>query len=85
MKHKVFTVYDAASEAYLQPFFLQTRGQAIRSFSDAVNNPEHQFFKHKKDYTLFELGEYEDGSAQFDMLKSPIALGNALEFVNKDG
>lgn len=78
---KVFSVFDNASEAYMQPFFMQTKGQAIRSFQDAVNSESHEFSKHAEDYTLFELGDYDDSNAQFNMYEAPRALGNAVEFL----
>lgn len=82
MQHKIYTVYDSKSEAYLQPFFLQTNGQAIRSFSDCANDPNHQFGRHPGDYTLFYLGMYEDGSATFAIEPTPASLGKAIEFVD---
>lgn len=78
---KVFTVFDSVAAVYMQPFFLQTKGQAIRAFSDSVADKNHQFSKHPDDYTLFELGEYDDSDASFDMLSSPLSLGVAVEFV----
>jgi hypothetical protein len=80
MKHTVFTVYDSKSEAYLQPFFLQTKGQAVRAFTDSVNDPQHQFCRHPEDYTLFELGEYDDFKGSFKIHKTPQVIGKALEF-----
>lgn len=60
MIHKIYTVYDAKAEAYLTPFFAMTNGLALRSFSDAVKDPEHPFCKYAEDYTLFLIGEYDD-------------------------
>lgn len=80
MKLKMFTVHDVKAEAYLQPFFLHTKGQAIRSITEAVSNPEHQFAKYPADFTLFELGEYDDSNGQITSHAAPISLGNLLEF-----
>ncbi len=63
MKHKMFTVFDVKAQCYLSPFCLPERGMAIRAFSDCVNNKEHQFGKHPGDYTLFELGFFDDAVA----------------------
>ena len=84
MKLKIFTVFDSAAGAFLQPFFMQARGQAIRTFSDAVNNPEHQFYKHPQDYTLFYLGEFDDEHGTFDG-QAPESLGNAVQFEIENG
>lgn len=81
MISKIFSVYDSKSEAYLQPFFMQSRGAAVRAFVDIANDPSHAFHKHSADYTLFELGEYDDATASFLTHITPVSLGVALEFV----
>lgn len=82
---KAFTIYDSKAESYLQPFFFNTKGQAIRSFSDAVAEEGHQFRRHAQDYTLFECGEFDQSSGMFTAI-TPVSIGNALEFyVEKHG
>lgn len=81
MIHKIFTVFDCKAEAYLPPFLLHAKGQAIRAFTDMANDPNHVFNKHPEDYTLFELGEFDDGSAIITIHPSPQSMGVALEFV----
>lgn len=80
---KIYTVYDTKSEAYLQPFFMQANGAAIRAFSDMANDTKHQFGAHPEDYTLFHLGAYDDNTGAFDILPTPVALGKAIEFVKQ--
>ena len=81
---KIFTVYDAKAEAYMQPFFMQSTGQALRSFEDTVNNPESIFNKHAEDFTIFEIGTFEDSNAFFQMHESKIPLGTAIEYVRQN-
>jgi hypothetical protein len=75
---KVFSVYDEKSEAYLQPFFLDTVGQAVRAITDCVNDSNHAFSRHSSDYTLFLLGEFNDNNADF--VESKKSLGCLVEF-----
>ena len=82
MIHKMFTVYDSKAEAYLQPFFSSTTGLAIRSFTEAVNQNDHQFSKYPEDYTLFEIGSYNDEDGSFDILDAKKSIGLAVDFVN---
>ncbi len=78
MKHKVFSIFDSAAEAYLPPFCLPTVGMAVRIFTDCCNNEKHAFCGNPADYTLFELGFFDDGSALFD--SSPgVKVVNGLE------
>lgn len=65
MKMQVFTVYDKVVGAYLQPFFVRARGEALRSFTEACNDKSNNFYKYALDYTLVYLGEYDDQSGHF--------------------
>lgn len=82
MKTLIFTVYDTKAECYLQPFFLPTRGLALRTFTETVNDKSHNFGKYPEDYTLFVLGSYEDQNSEFLLSKAPISLGVGVEFLN---
>lgn len=76
---KIFSVYDTAAGAYLQPFFAPTLGLAIRSFQDAVNTPDHQFARYSHDYTLYLLGEFNDSDASFSPQQEPVRVATATE------
>lgn len=82
MKLEVFSVMDAAVGAFMQPFFCRSRGEAIRSFSEACNDPKTGFHKNAADYTLFSVGSWDDGSATFDCAP-PVRIVSALEVVVK--
>lgn len=81
MKLKVFTVYDSKVEAFLQPFFAESRGAALRMWQETVNNAQTSIHKYPEDFTLFEIGEYYDDNARFENHVTPISLGLALEFI----
>lgn len=76
---KIFTVYDSKVEAYKTPFFAQSKGAALRDWSDAVNDPQTMFHRHPEDYVLFELGEYDDQTGQFHQHPAPVSMGVAIE------
>lgn len=80
MKMHIFSVYDSAVGAYLQPFFSRSMGEAIRSFQDAVNDPKTQFNSHTMDYTLFLLGSFDDGGGVFDS-HPPERVRSAVELL----
>lgn len=81
---KLFTVYDSKTETYLRPFCLLTKGEAIRGFSETSNDPQSQICKYPADFTLFELGEFDDQTATLKPYDAKINLGNGLEFKNKE-
>jgi len=80
MKLKIFSVYDSKVNAYMTPFFMKSKGQAIRSFDELTNDPSTQINKWPADFTLMELGEYDDSNGSFQTLPVPTSCGTALEF-----
>lgn len=71
MKIKVFSVYDSKVSIFGQPFFDQYEQSAIRNFSDAVNdssNPNNMWNKHPEDYSLFQIGEFDNENGKIDSL-----------------
>lgn len=83
MRMSVFAVYDSATGAFMQPFFAPTKGSAIRSFQDAVNDAKHEFHRHASDYTLFILGVFDDAGGSFETAP-PERVASALELLIKD-
>lgn len=83
MIHKIFSVYDSKSEAYGMPMFLRSVAEAIRSFTDAANSSDSMLAKHPADFTLFELGEYDQLSGVLTPLNTPRSLGVLLELLPK--
>lgn len=79
----VYTVYDSAVQAYLQPFFCRSRGEALRSFGDACNDKSKPFFQHGLDYTLVYLGEFDDAGGTFSCAP-PVRIISAHECVEPD-
>lgn len=79
MKLLAFSVFDRAVEAFLPPFFVRHRGEALRSFIDACNDGNHQFAKHVLDYTLTYVGEFDDASGHFDRVDDPVRVISATE------
>lgn len=76
----IYSVYDVKAQAYLPPFFLHTNGMAKRVFADCCQDQQHQFGKNPHDYTLFQLGAFDDATAKIKLENAPISLGNGLEF-----
>lgn len=75
---KIFTVFDSKAEVYLVPFFYNTRGEAIRSFKDTVNDRSHPMGRHPADFTLFEIGHYDNETGICEAIPA-FNLGNGVE------
>ncbi len=81
MLWKMFTVYDSKAEVYLPPFCFKAKGEALRAFTGSANQPDHPVANHPGDYTLFEIGAYDDSTGFSAPLEHHINLGKAIEFI----
>lgn len=61
MKQRIFSVYDVAAGMYKHPIFLRAPGEAVRMFQDLVVAGDNDVGKHPEDYSLVEIGEWDDG------------------------
>lgn len=80
-----FAVRDTKAEAFTgTPVFVVARGLAVRGFSDAVNNPQSEMGQHPADFTLFEIGEFDQVSGKLLPREGGILeMGNGLQFQRK--
>lgn len=76
----LFAFYDQKSEAYMAPFTAPTRGHALRSFEDAVQDVNTLFGRHAEDFYLFEVGVMDLLTGVID--PSHESLGNGVRFRN---
>ncbi len=61
----VFSVYDKKAEGYLSPFVFPAVGQAVRAFTNIVNDDRTDMYKWPEDFDLYQLGYMDVGSGQF--------------------
>jgi len=79
MKTRVFVIYDSKVQAYLQPFFARTAGEALRMWESTVNDPKTQISKYPADFTLYETAEFNELTGAFSQHLNMLNLGTALE------
>ena len=84
MIHVMFSVYDSKSESYQPPQAYPTAGMAIRSFAAGANDKASAFGRWPRDFTLFEVGTYDDSSGKMIPHETPLSRGVAIEFVEVD-
>lgn len=80
-KLDVFCVYDMAAEAYLQPFFLPTKGLALRAFEEAVKKPGTPLSRWPSQFALYRIATFDDLSASFEALP-PVQLALGSQFAS---
>lgn len=54
------SVFDVKVGSFAAPFVTKSKGEAIRSFEDAVGDPKMPFKAHPADYVLFCVGTFDD-------------------------
>jgi len=81
MEHKIFSIYDQKAYAYLPPFTLPRTEMAERTFQDCVNSPDHAFGRNPADYTLMELGTYDDNKGLITPYELVRTIGTGIEYV----
>lgn len=77
---KMFSVHDSKAEAYFSPMCFKTAGEAIRAFATSCEEPNSNFYKYPSDFTLVELGEYDETTGTISCHDKPRILSNASEF-----
>lgn len=83
MVFQCYAILDKAVGSFLLPFYCKSRGEALRMFMDAVYDEKSQFARHAGDYTLYQCGEFEDGSGIFSS-REPERVISALEVVSTE-
>ncbi len=81
---RIFTCFDNKAQAYLPPFFMPAAGLAVRAFGELVNDTSHSFGKHPEDYSLWEIGTFNDANAEILHHQNFINLGNGQEHLNPE-
>lgn len=83
MIYHVFSVRDSAAKAFLPPWIMHQVPMAVRLFGNTVNQPDHQWSANPEDFSLYRLGTWDDGSAQYDLLKEPELVCQGVQMVKE--
>lgn len=85
MLYVVVCVKDTASDVFSQPQYVAHVNQALRGFTDQVNekpvSEQNLVARHPSDFFLFELGTFDDVTGKFSLLESPRQVARAADLV----
>lgn len=81
MKKKLFTVFDAKVEAYLDPMLARNRGEATRIMVNTLKQAGNVFSQYPEDFTLFEIGEWDDSTGRIVEHEAHIPIKTLIELV----
>lgn len=57
----LLALFDRVSETFMPPFVAPTLGVAERQIRDELMRPDSELGKHPEDYSLVELGIFDNG------------------------
>lgn len=81
---KLYSVYDSVAETWGKPFPMKNKGEAIRGFAQACSDPQTALYQNPEDYTLFEIGEWDEDNGNLIMHDAKVSCGVAIEFITRD-
>lgn len=84
MEHLLFSIYDEKAHAYLPPFTLPRSDMAIRTFADCINSDSHAFARNPGDYSLYEIGMFDDSTGEITTHAVRINHGVGLSYKKLD-
>lgn len=83
MKLHLFCVYDTAAQAFLPPMAFKTEGEALRAFRNLANDPSSGIGANPEDFSLVQIGEFQDFTGVITSLEKPIKHGVAAGFIKE--
>lgn len=80
---KIFAVYDSKIERFMQPFYAEHVGQALRMWDQLVNDGKSSVSQYPDDFSLFEIGSFDDAKGMVNSLSIPKSIQGAFETKRK--
>jgi len=83
MIYTIVSVRDRAADAFGRPIFVNSIGQAIRSFQNEINRKgdDNEMNRHPEDFDLYTVGTFDDTKGRFHQEEHQpdrIAIGKDL-------
>jgi len=74
MKQSIYSIYDTVAQVFNKPFTDHNNATAIRSFTASIEGE-----KHKDDYALYLLAEYDDSNGSIKPVSDPVRILSGLD------
>ena len=82
METKIFSVYDTATAAYMQPFFTHQNASAIRMIVQTLKDPNSMCAQHPKDFTLYCIGHFDDQTGIIIPINPNELVGKLVDYLD---
>lgn len=74
----MFAPFDSKLKVWMNPMFFMHSGQAERTWQEIANDPQSLVCKHPEDFTLFQVGEFNDETGEISSIHPPVQLMAAV-------
>lgn len=74
MKYEIYSVFDTKVGAFGNPVFFRSKGEALRTLTDACNDPKSDLGRHAGDYVLHRVGSWDDTNARLESMLEPVIV-----------
>ena len=69
MQQKLFSIYDKKTNCYERPFIARHSAEVAREWPKVISNPETKYGKNPTDFSVFEIGSYDDETGIMENIK----------------
>jgi hypothetical protein len=83
MIYFVYSIYDEKVKTFANPFYKPTNPSAIRDFTDLAKDQNTTIGRHPEDYTLYQIGEYDDQTGLMKPYEQLNNLGKATQYTEE--
>lgn len=84
MNPMIYAIRDKKAEAFMQPYYANTPGLAIRTFETNVNQQDSIFNAYPDDFELYEIGTFDDAKGKVIPHEHNVLLGTARDYLHPD-
>lgn len=84
MTKLLYLIWDSKSESYSIPFIHLARGDALREFTRAANSNDSKIGLNPEDFSLFEVGQFDERTGEFVIYEVKEHVANAHELVTTE-
>lgn len=79
MLKTAYSLYDSSAKLYTSPFFCASEQQALRGVEAAFNQENTNLAQYPQDFTLYEIGTYDESTGYIESLDIPVKIINCQD------
>lgn len=82
MIYNLYSIYDEITQSFSYPFHSINERAAIRSFQHVSMDKNSSIFHSPSDFILYDIGIFDDSTAQFSSHSQPVRVITAQQAIN---